>query len=344
MSKFRRFQMWAAMVLIVLLMGLSVFSAFYGTQRSQDFFNSLPLTVYWSLFGVVLIVAIASFRRLLRVPALLLTHLGCVFLLAGGMWGSPGGHDLQKKFFGSEKVPFGHMVIYETESVNAIVDLDRDGKILAELPFSVYLDDFRMEYYSEPSYLDIESDDARWRLAAEVGAGRAAGQIRIEIVRVFRNFKIGIADGERTVTDSDGPGSNPAVEIIVTTPDGSQQSKYIFEAFPDTTYSENGLRFSYASGRGGAVRDYYSDLVVYEGDKEVARKSIEVNHPLYYGGYHFYQNSYDPEYGAYTVLTVYSDSGLWLVYAAYVMITLAVMWQFWIRHIIRHFRRQPDGD
>ena len=192
MSKFRRFQMWAAMVLIVLLMGLSVFSAFYGTQRSQDFFNSLPLTVYWSLFGVVLIVAIASFRRLLRVPALLLTHLGCVFLLAGGMWGSPGGHDLQKKHFGSEKVPFGHMVIYETQSVNAIVDLDQDGKILAELPFSVYLDDFRMEYYSEPSYLDIESDDARWRLAAEVGAGRAAGQIRIEIVRVFRNFKIGL--------------------------------------------------------------------------------------------------------------------------------------------------------
>lgn len=342
MSKFRRFQMWAAMVLIVLLMGLSVFSAFYGTERSQEFFNSLPLTVYWSLFGINLIVAIASFRRLLRVPALLLTHLGCVFLLAGGMWGSPGGHDLRKRLFDSDKVPFGYMMIYEKTSADSIVE--EDDTVLVELPFSIYLDDFRMEYYSEPSYLDIDSSDSRWQLAAEVGAQIAVGRTGVEIVRVFRNFKIGIADGERTVSDSDGPGSNAAVEIIVTAPDGSKQSKYIFEAFPDETFSENGLKFKYASGQSGAVRDYYSDLVVYEGNKEVARKTIEVNHPLYYGGYHFYQSSYDPEYGAYTVLTVYSDSGLWLVYAAYMMITLAVMWQLWIRHIIRHFRRQPDGN
>ncbi|MEW5947296.1 MAG: cytochrome c biogenesis protein ResB [bacterium] len=38
--------------------------------------------------------------------------------------------------------------------------------------------------------------------------------------------------------------------------------------------------------------DYKSDLSVFDGGKEVARKTIEVNHPLVYRGVYFYQSSY----------------------------------------------------
>jgi len=42
----------------------------------------------------------------------------------------------------------------------------------------------------------------------------------------------------------------------------------------------------------GAPKEYTSDLVIYQDGKKVLEKTIEVNHPLSYGGYTFYQSSY----------------------------------------------------
>lgn len=42
----------------------------------------------------------------------------------------------------------------------------------------------------------------------------------------------------------------------------------------------------------GAVTEYRSDLVLYDGDREVRRQSIRVNQPLTYGTVTFYQTSY----------------------------------------------------
>ena len=42
----------------------------------------------------------------------------------------------------------------------------------------------------------------------------------------------------------------------------------------------------------GAVTEYRSDLVLYDGEREVRRESIEVNKPLTYGNVTFYQASY----------------------------------------------------
>lgn len=42
----------------------------------------------------------------------------------------------------------------------------------------------------------------------------------------------------------------------------------------------------------GAPTDYRSDVVLYDGDQEVRRATIEVNHPLIYHGVTFYQSSF----------------------------------------------------
>ncbi len=81
------------------------------------------------------------------------------------------------------------------------------------------------------------------------------------------------------------------------------------------------------------IRDYISDVQVVKDGNVVAEKSIEVNHPLHFGGYHFYQSSYDAEGHKYTVLSVVSDMGLNLVYAGYLMLGIGVFWHFWVRHI-----------
>ncbi len=250
MNKLHRSEIWSSLLPIVLLAAMSIVSAFYGAQKTAMFFNSLPLAIYWLTLTGFLLAGLVTFRRLVRLPGLLLIHFGCVLILVGAMWGSAAGHHLQKKLFGFEKVPFGYMMIYEGTAENHIVA--EDDTVLAELPFSIYLKDFRIEYYIDESNLQVE---------------------------------------KRT-----------------------------------------------------GIRDYFSDLILLEGEKQIARKTIEVNHPLHYGGYHFYQHSYDPEKGRYTILTVYSDNGLNLVYAGYLMLSLGVLWQFWLRYIGAYLKRRVSGN
>jgi cytochrome c biogenesis protein len=59
----------------------------------------------------------------------------------------------------------------------------------------------------------------------------------------------------------------------------------------------------------GGPKDYTSDLVVYQNGKPVAHKVIEVNHPLSYGGYTFYQASYGT-YGGLVEVELHLPSGL----------------------------------
>jgi hypothetical protein len=81
------------------------------------------------------------------------------------------------------------------------------------------------------------------------------------------------------------------------------------------------------------ISDYISELQVIENQRIVKEKNIEVNHPLHYGGYHFYQQDYDHEEGRYTVLQVTSDSGLTFVYSGYFMLCIGIFWHFWFRKL-----------
>ena len=147
--------MWIGLILIMLLLVLSIVGAFYGAEKASQFFNSLPLIVYWLVLMTFLVAGLITFRRLIRVPGLLLVHLGCVFILVGAIWGSEAGHRLQKKLLGIDKVPFGYMMIYEQTAKDSIVD--EDDNVLAKLPFNIYLEDFRIEYYKSRSYLQVEN-------------------------------------------------------------------------------------------------------------------------------------------------------------------------------------------
>ena len=329
MQKYRRTIMWLGLVLIIVLTFLSIYGAFIGAERAQQFFNQPPLVVYWTALAILLVVGIAAFRRLLRVPGLLLIHAGCVLILAGGMWGSQGGHNLQKQLFGIDKIRTGRMAIYEGSSENHVfIDGTNEQK---ELPFSLKLKDFRIEYY-QPVYLRIlSSDGQRWKVPVEIGKevplGDNAGSIKI--VKSFENLKIGMDQGKTTYFEDPSPGSNPALEVQITSPSGQTSTQHVFERFPGHSHGQNKFLLSYHR----VIRDYISELQIIENNKVVAEKDIEVNHPLRFGGYHFYQSSYDDKAEQYTVLQVVSDTGLYVVYAGYWMLCIGVIWHMWLRHI-----------
>jgi cytochrome c biogenesis protein ResB len=76
-------------------------------------------------------------------------------------------------------------------------------------------------------------------------------------------------------------------------------------------------------------KDYFSDLAVLEGEEVAARKTIEVNHPLHWGGYHFYQAGYDEQAGQYTILSVRSDSGWGAVWAGFGLLVVGAVGRCW---------------
>jgi hypothetical protein len=351
--------MWAALALIILLLFLSIYGAFIGAARAQSFINRLPLVVYWSAFLLLLIVGLVVFRRLVRVPSLLLIHSGCFFILAGSMWSSEAGHKLQKKLFGIDKITTGQMRIPEGHSNNRVI---LDNRQIKELPFSVELKDFQIEYY-KPAYLQIQTRDGQgWRIPVDPvrdlggslkAEGFGDGERRrshpqaalgaatpefslgpdfgtVKILRTFENFKITIEGENRKIIDDPQPGFNPALEVQFTSPEGETATKYVFERFPGHSRSQDKFQLSYRR----VISDYISRLRIIKDNKVAAEKDIEVNHPLSFGGYHFYQHSYDPEAGQYTVLMVVSNTGLAVVYAGYWMLCIGVFWHLWLRHFV----------
>jgi hypothetical protein len=335
MDRFKGGVLWVALAVIILLIFLSIYGAFLGAERAQDFFNSLPLAVYWLVFVSMLGAGLVVFRQLVRAPALLLIHAGCVLILGGAMWGSKAGHGLQQKLLGIDKIPAGQMVIFEGQSERHVKAETGEG--FRELPFSIRLKDFRMEYY-EPEYLYIEAKDGqRWKMPVEIEKEFALGTDfgTAKIVRRFENFKINIEGDRRQAYDDPEGGYNPALEVQIRDANGDVRTKYVFERFGGHVHPEDRFALSYRR----VVRDYVSELAVIKDDRIVLEKNIEVNHPLHFGGYHFYQHWYDDEGHQYTILEVVSESGLNAVYGGYAMLCIGVFGHLWLRGFLAR-RRQ----
>jgi hypothetical protein len=323
--------MWVALILIIGLTLLSIYGAFLGTSRATQFFNSLPMAVYWVALALLLAVALVAFRRLLRVPALLLAHAGCIFILAGSLWGSQAGHDMRRRLGGADKVTKGHMVVFEGQTKNQVVS--QEDQQTKELPFSIRLKDFRIEHY-RVGELHVQTPQGRsWTFPAEIGTefSLGAGRGTIAVTRAFKNYRILFEGNKSIAVDHPGPGSNPTLEVRIKDPDGTTTNRYISEHRRTPTRHGDKLLLSYQR----VIRDYISELQVVKDGKIVAEKNVEVNHPLHIGGYHFYQHSYDERAGQHTVLMVVSDTGLPLVYAGYVMLCLGIFGHFWLSRFLR---------
>ena len=92
------------------------------------------------------------------------------------------------------------------------------------------------------------------------------------------------------------------------------------------------------------VSDYKSHLVVLEEGQPVLEEVIEVNRPLHYQGYHFYQHSYDNEREHYTILSVRSDSGLPIAYAGFALLGVGTFLILWIEPVwVLLLGRRNDG-
>ncbi len=356
MTGIRRAILHCALWLIVLLIVFSIYGAFQGSSAARAFFNSLPVGVYWFFFLSLLVVSIVVFPRLWKIPSLLLIHAGSVCILLGGLWGSePIVRWLDPFRSDGPSIRSGRMLIYENESDNRVIlpnDIlsfgkDPSGKIgifeegkeeptllndsdrrLGLLPFALRLTDFRIEYYDSPQVILRADDRTAWQIPAEAGVEYSLGDRgTVTVLRVFRNLKLGMENGQMVPYEHPGSESNPAVQLLFRDPDGKEEKRFAF-SFPGGGHGAGGWSLQYRPP--GMVKDYFSDLEVVQDGRVVERKTIEVNHPLYYGGYFFYQDSYDSRNGQYTILQVTSDRGLVPVFLGFALVIGGSVWHFWI--------------
>ncbi len=128
--------------------------------------------------------------------------------------------------------------------------------------------------------------------------------------------------------------SNTAAMKIVVEEGGAASSWYLWE---DRPVDIPGYKLMYA--REDRIRDFYSILQVIDGGHVVAEKTIEVNDPLRYKGYSFYQSSYDREALSWSGLQVKKDPGVPLVYGGFLIQIAGMIIIFYVNPLLRKMRR-----
>lgn len=130
--------------LIAALIILCIVGAFLGAEPTERAFSSVPFAVFWTAFIAVLLAGIFSFRNIFTKPAMFAMHFGFVLVILGSMSETENCKAIADRF-GSGKFHRGKMVLFEGQATN-LIRTDPYG-VPKALPFTVKLNDFRVEYY-----------------------------------------------------------------------------------------------------------------------------------------------------------------------------------------------------
>ena len=325
--------MWAVLIFIIAFTGLSVYSAFIGPLSSVILFSSLPLIIFWFALIVLLILSIAVFRKEMKGAGILLILIGCIVLLAGLTANSPKGQQLIHRHLGMDKILAGEMMIYKEIPENMVWSVN--DSLLFTLPFSLKLKKLRIEYYKSGNLFVSTPDKQQWNLPVTAGEKYEldpnVGSVRI--LKIYKNFKIITEDGNQRAYDSNEPGSNPVVLIEYKAPKGSIVDKFIYAKYPNPVFEDDKIFVNYIPN----LKQVYSDIDIIKDGDTIKTATMQINRPLHFGGYHFYQYGFDDITEQYSRLGVVSDTGIYVVYAGYMLLCVGILWQFWFRHIF--FRR-----
>lgn len=337
---------WILTIGLVLLGGLAILSvrgAFLGAERASRFFNAPPMALFWLILAGSLVAGVVWFRRLWTQPFLFLIHAGCILVLIGALWGSRQRIDWQNRLFGTHTFPEGVIPLYVGQGSSVLYD--KQGRTAGELPFEIHLLDFQVQYYDRPQFVVQDKTDPQriYSIPVEPDQTLTFGEedhtFEFRIMRSFHNLQIQREEGRTKAVEGPPEGDNPAFEVRITLPDGSEETQYVFRRFP--VHSLTRYRFEIQYQTGQIPKEYISDLAVIASGQEKARKRIEVNHPLTYQGYLFHQLSWGRDAnGVYSVIGVVSNSGLAAVFAGYGLLAAGVFGHFWILPAAGRTRRK----
>ncbi|MHC4606095.1 MAG: cytochrome c biogenesis protein ResB [Planctomycetota bacterium] len=139
---------------------------------------------------------------------------------------------------------------------------------------------------------------------------------------------------EHTPYNGSSEWRNPAV-MLEQRVDGKVSSGVIAAVRPQTISARLPAQFLVLERMSREVKAYRSRLSILEEGRKVAEQTVEVNHPLVYGGYRLYQTDYRPDDPTYSGIKVVKNPGLWVAYAGFLMMCAGILFTFYIRPRMR---------
>lgn len=293
----------------------------------------------------------------------MLTHLSILLILAGGVirgiWGE-----------------CGYVELREGESITRF-QVEKGERAF---PFALQLAKFEIERYREPQGPDKARGEKRnespphdhliveWparglsiTLPASLGVERVlaptgeplaeTNSFRITVLKHVPDF---IVDSKtREVSSRSSAWNNPAILVRVKGP-AYENNRWLFAKFPDFTMHSgpaqgagpDPLRLVYETHTAvepavaGPIKGFKSTLKVLERGEVAQTNVVEVNRPLSYRGYAFYQTGYRPEDLSWTSLQVVRDPGVPVVYAGFGLMILGLFVVFYLNPWLANQRRR----
>jgi hypothetical protein len=378
MKLFRQILMWISLAILAGAAGLSVLGAMLGTDKAWLFFNSVPMAAFWAGLLVLLAAGIVFFPVMFRRPGLGLMHLGCALVLAGGLWGSDAAHRLRRQHAGSTQFYKGAILIHQTATEQEVERKDEPAP--ARLDFGVKLKKFWIEFYDPrpdhwPLLLTRQEQEGdrlvrravpiEWHIGREVSLPGTDIHLTVEAYvedslyqppwncnpdAALPEFRLHLRRGQEArrvlwpvrAGPVDEQGWDALDLRFLYGDQAVAETKWAWAGEP-LLVVEKPRNDNPKFGGLHNVKHYKSRLVIVDKDgRELpeTEKVVEVNRPLHYGGYHFCQASWDVGSWRYTVLTVTSDSGLYVVYAGFVALCLGTAVQFWLSAALQAARRR----
>jgi hypothetical protein len=351
----KRLRSTVAVAMLVALAALALFCAFasfLGAAGAERFFNSLPLAAFWAALALLLAVRLFAGREGRRAPGLLAFQLGALLVLVGSICASGFGHRVARAITGRHKFRTGYLFVPEGAASDTV--RDADGRRLGELPFSVALQDFRVERYA-PERRSWEllfapaPPASRAPIPLEWALGRDTPLAGTDLkVRALRY----VDEAPPAETGEAGHGAppsaaRPAMEVLVHG-DGGEMQAWLAPA-PGAPVARLSLApllagrpaaELYLTRPVGQVRQYVSHVAVLRQGQVVAEGQVRVNAPLRFAGYRLHQHSHGGTEAPHSVLLLSSESGWPAVAAGLVLLAAGAFWWCWLGPAIRHVRRR----
>lgn len=275
----------------------------------------------------------------------LLCHISILVILLGALIGA---------VFGEK----GYVEISKGQAIGAF--LSGDKKV--NLGFSLRLDDFIYSEAIDPKegllvYSCHEggvckmheqpgakcSHDPLAKITTEVGAEAEIADTgyRVKILRYLPDFVWDISIKEAASRSTQA--NNPAIEIELQDKNGEKKIFWVFARYPDVHQQET-ERFNFVyQWEVRRPKEFVSKIAVIKEGKEVLNKDIRVNSPLQFGGYSFFQSSYDTDGLNWSGLRVVKDPGVGIVYSGFFLLIAGLCVRFYISPLLKakRARRHP---
>jgi len=341
---FKQTKIWkffSTVKLAIWLLSIIAFFSLVGTFIPQStVYSSWWFVLLLVLFSLNLTVCLLNrFSLRHRTLGSFLAHSSILIILSGALIGI---------LFGQKD----YLKIGKGQEVDSFIC--RGEKV--SLGFSIRLNDFIYNENIDPKekllvYKRIKSEKGVCDMPDALGGKKTQGLLaqmpvnlgieqvigntgyKIKAIRYVSDFVMDTST--KVVSSRSARPDNPAIEVELKDPKGGIKNIWVFARFPDMHQQASGdfqILYNWAPRR---PKDFISKVTILKAGKEILSRDIQVNAPLNFAGYNFFQSSYDSQDLSWTGLQVVKDPGVPVIYSGFVLLILGLVMIFYVSPLTR---------